>query len=61
MKVCIVRIILKNIGMFSEKLYVNHVCMVHPKKILTNHRQTIPTSSLVESESFTNKLCSFIQ
>ena len=39
----------------------NHVCMVHPKKILTNHRQPIPTSSLAESESFTYKLCSFIQ
>ena len=29
------------------------------KRILTNHRQPIPTSS--KSESFTYKLCSFIQ
>ena len=33
----------------------NHVCMVHPKKILTNHLQSIPTSS--KSESFIYKLC----
>ena len=47
--------------MTSSNEKKNHVCMVHSKKILTNHRKTIPTSSLVESESFTYKLCSFIQ
>ena len=48
--------------MTSSNEKKNHVCMVHPKNILTNHRQPIPTSSLAECESFsTYKLCSFIQ